>query len=173
MVKRLVYSFCLLFGGHLISNAQKVSYEGNLGADALFFGAPGYGSVNLDYTALQYRILMLHARAGIGAYRFSDYKLDFNPDFLFPFGAYLSAGGSHRFETGVGLVVSNIVMADRETFEPVRTLDRSLYYTLGYRFQKPRSTRFFGRAHLNFLVESSSNTRLWAGFSIGYLIVRK
>ena len=140
------------------------------GIDADFFGVSGYGSINYDRLLFHPQIFSVGLRVGVGAYRFKDYLLNFNPDFIFPLSIYGTLGNKHNLEMSFGCTFASLVQANRETFEPDRQLDANLKATIGYRFQGLYKPKLYLRAYLAFLSLNKEKITLWPGFSIGYLI---
>ncbi len=140
------------------------------GIDFDFFGSSGYGSINYDRILFHPKNFTFGFRVGLGAYRFQDYLLNFNPDLVFPLSIYGTFGRNHNLELSIGNTFASLVQANRETFEPNRTLDANLKATVGYRFQSKKDFRWYGRAYLSLLSLNKEKATLWPGFSFGYLV---
>jgi len=82
-LKKISFVALLLLTSGLIFAQNESSNVKKNGIDADFFGVSGYGSINYDRLLIHPQIFSVGLRVGVGAYRFKDYLLNFNPDFIF------------------------------------------------------------------------------------------
>ena len=131
-------------------------------------GISGRGrTYNYEYQLFHKEKLKIQARAGVGTAKRKDFTDSFNPDLTIPFGVNAFYGNVHHVEFGIGQVITSVIHADIETYEPTRVHDLHGNLTIGYRYQKQEGGLLL-RLSYTPLLEFNEKWNHWAGFSIGY-----
>ena len=130
-------------------------------------GAGGYGSVNYERLLFQQKKLHIGVRLGVGTYPLRDFKTNFNPDIMVPFGINAYYGTTHHVELGIGQTFSSVVKARSSDFSLTRENNLNSYFNIGYRYQKGERGMVF---RLNYcpIISSNKPFKNWFALSIGY-----
>ena len=173
MILRAVIGFILgvVFNG-LIAQGSKLhlgSDSSSVSRHAIYLevlGAGGLGSLNYDRTFFDKSHFMAGARVGIGSIHFTDFTRRFNPDLVFPAGAFLCYGKRMKAELAGGLTITSIVYPDPENFRPSRRGEVHAWASIGARYQR-RTKGVLLRLAYTPIIEFGA-WRHWAGASVGY-----
>lgn len=130
------------------------------------WGVSSIASVNGERTLWAHDRLHLSMRIGVGTIQLKDFTRRFNPDLVFPLGAYGSYGGRVAAELGAGAAFTSVVHPDVDTFAPERIQRVHGWLSAGVRTGGTRRG-LFARAAFNLLFEFGRVSRT-AGLGLGY-----
>ena len=130
------------------------------------WGVSSVASLNVERALWTRDRWGISARAGIGTIKLRDFARRFNPDLVFPVGAYGSYGGRVAAELGAGAAFTSVVHPDVDTFAPERIQRAHGWLSAGVRTGGTRRG-LFARAAFNLLFEFGRVSRT-AGLGLGY-----
>ncbi len=129
-------------------------------------GIGGFGSLNYSRHFYVIQKFDFNGHVGISSTKFKDFKTNFNPQIIIPFGIHATFGNKHYAEIGLSSAYVSSVKAN-DTYEAERFSTINGGASIGYKYMK-KTGGFLFRAYYSPLFERFQGITHWGGLSFGY-----